>query len=148
MGVSLLIKPLNDLLEAASLGWLTPLINILLAFLLAGVGVRIAQRTIAMLARSRIKRCTDNDSAVRRIETGVSILGGVFKYLFFFVAIAIAAGELGLSGAMKSMLAAAGIGTLAIGIGAQSLIGDIVTGCFMLFEDELSVGDYVKVADV
>ena len=67
---------------------------------------------------------------------------------FIFIAIAVSIGELGLAGAMNSMLAAAGIGTLALGIGAQSLIGDIVTGMFLLFEDQLSVGDYVSIGGV
>lgn len=72
----------------------------------------------------------------------------ISRYVFYFIAIAVSIGELGLAGAMNSMLAAAGIGTLALGIGAQSLIGDIVTGMFLLFEDQLSVGDYVSIGGI
>lgn len=148
MPAVLFIQPLEALLQGAGLEWLIPVINILLCFLLAGIAVRVTRGLLASIARRHMARSTDKDSASRRLETALSILGGVAKYVFYFIAIAISIGELGLSGAMTSMLAAAGIGTLALGIGAQSLIGDIVTGCFMLFEDELAVGDYVKVADV
>ena len=46
-----------------------------------------------------------------------------------------------------SILATAGIGGLAIGFGAQSLVKDIITGFFILFEDQFSVGDYVKIGE-
>lgn len=46
------------------------------------------------------------------------------------------------------MLLSAGIGSLALGIGAQSLIKDVVTGFFMMFEKQFSVGDYVKLDDI
>ena len=43
-----------------------------------------------------------------------------------------------------SILATAGIGGLAIGFGAQSLVKDIITGFFILLEDQYSVGDYIE----
>lgn len=45
----------------------------------------------------------------------------------------------------KSILATAGIGGLAIGFGAQSLVKDIITGFFILLEDQYAVGDYVGI---
>jgi len=43
------------------------------------------------------------------------------------------------------LLAGAGVIGLAIGFGAQTLVKDIITGAFILFEDSISVGDYVTV---
>lgn len=37
---------------------------------------------------------------------------------------------------------------LAVGFGAQSLVKDILTGFFILFEDQFSVGDYIQTAGV
>ena len=34
---------------------------------------------------------------------------------------------------------------LAVGFGAQSLVKDVITGFFIIFEDQFSVGDYVKI---
>ena len=42
-----------------------------------------------------------------------------------------------------TLLASAGVLTLVIGLGAQSLIADIVAGIFIVFEDEYEVGDII-----
>ena len=46
-----------------------------------------------------------------------------------------------------ALLAGAGIAALVIGFGAESLIADVVTGIFMLFEHEYEVGDIIVVGD-
>lgn len=46
---------------------------------------------------------------------------------------------------VKALLAGAGIVGLAIGFGAQSLVKDIITGFFIIFEDQFSVGDQVRI---
>jgi small-conductance mechanosensitive channel len=48
----------------------------------------------------------------------------------------------------RSILAGVGIIGLAAGIGAQNLVRDVVTGFFILFEDQFAVGDYVNIAGV
>lgn len=45
------------------------------------------------------------------------------------------------------LIAAAGIGGLAVGFGAQNLVRDVITGFFMLLEDQIRVGDVVRVGD-
>lgn len=49
---------------------------------------------------------------------------------------------------LKPLLAAAGLGGLAIGFGAQSLVKDVISGFFILLEDSIRVGDVVEVAGV
>ena len=44
------------------------------------------------------------------------------------------------------MFAAAGLGGIAIGVGAQSLVKDLISGCFILLENSVLVGDVVEVA--
>jgi small conductance mechanosensitive channel len=46
---------------------------------------------------------------------------------------------------LAPLLAAAGIGGLAIGFGAQNLVRDVITGFFILLEDHVRVGDVVRV---
>ena len=46
---------------------------------------------------------------------------------------------------VSTLVAGAGILTLAISFGAQSLIEDVVTGVFLVFEDQFNVGDYIEV---
>ncbi len=47
----------------------------------------------------------------------------------------------------SALLASAGILTLVIGLGAQSLVADIVAGIFIVFESEFQVGDIVIIND-
>ena len=45
---------------------------------------------------------------------------------------------------IAGLLAGAGIAGLAIGFGAQSLVKDVITGFFIILEDQFGVGDYVR----
>ncbi|MDF2875913.1 MAG: ykuT, partial [Sporomusa sp.] len=47
-----------------------------------------------------------------------------------------------------SIVAGAGIIGLAVGVGAQSLIKDFITGFFIILEDQYGVGDYVVIGDM
>lgn len=47
----------------------------------------------------------------------------------------------------KTLLASAGILTLVVGLGAQTLVSDILAGLFIIFEGEFQVGDIVTIGD-
>ncbi len=53
--------------------------------------------------------------------------------------------ELGID--IGPVLAAAGIVGLAVGFGAQSLVKDVISGFFILLEDQIRVGDVINIAD-
>jgi small conductance mechanosensitive channel len=48
---------------------------------------------------------------------------------------------------LAPLLATAGVIGIAIGFGSQKLVQDVINGMFILFQDTISVGDYVEVAD-
>ena len=81
-----------------------------------------------------------------RAATIVSTLKKVIKYLINFIGIIMSLELFNINTA--SILATAGIGGLAIGFGAQSLVKDIITGFFILLEDQYSVGDYVQIGEM
>ena len=148
MNACLFIKPLDEKLTELGLGWAVAVIDILLIFLLARICVALTGKLLRGISARYKKRLGDDDHAFRRTETALTLINGLAKYVFYFIAIALAIGELGLGSAMASMLAAAGIGTLAIGLGAQSIISDVAAGLFIIFEDQIAVGDYVILAGV
>ena len=148
MNVCLFIKPIDEKLGELGLGWAVTVIDILLIFIIARICVALTGRLLRSISSRYKKRLGDDDHAFRRTETALTLINGLAKYVFYFVAIALAIGELGLGSAMASMLAAAGIGTLAIGLGAQSIISDVAAGLFIIFEDQIAVGDYVILAGV
>ncbi len=148
MNLCLLIKPLDEKLGELGLGWAVTVIDILLIFIIARICVALTGKLLRGISARYKKRLGDDDHAFRRTETALTLINGLAKYVFYFIAIALAIGELGLGSAMASMLAAAGIGTLAIGLGAQSIISDVAAGLFIIFEDQIAVGDYVILAGV
>jgi len=81
----------------------------------------------------------------RKAKTYNALLVSALKYVILFVALLEIFNRLGLGSTVSSLFATAGIGGLAIGIGAQDIITDILTGVFLLTEDQLGVGDYVTV---
>lgn len=81
----------------------------------------------------------------RKAKTLSAIIKSLCKYIIYFIGIIIILDVFGIS--TTSILATAGVGGLAVGFGAQSLVKDIITGFFILFEDYFSVGDYIQTSD-
>ena len=80
-----------------------------------------------------------------RSYTIANLLCGVLKYLAVIVAIVWGLGILGVN--MMAVLAGVGLLGLILGFGAQSLIEDIITGIFIIFEGQYGVGDVIILDD-
>lgn len=76
-----------------------------------------------------------------RSTTIIKLINNFLKYLIVIIEIFMILGAWGVDTA--TLLASAGILSLIIGLGAQSLISDILAGAFIVFEDEFRVGDIV-----
>jgi moderate conductance mechanosensitive channel len=87
---------------------------------------------------------------VARQKERASTIGGVLtaslKATTWIVATAMALGEFGFD--LGPLIASAGIVGVALGLGAQTLVRDILSGIFMLIEDQYGVGDSISVLDV
>lgn len=83
---------------------------------------------------------------VQRARTLGSVLSNFITWGITVVAIIMCLGELGV--AVGGLIAGAGIIGAAIGFGAQSLVRDLISGLFLVFEDQLGVGDSVDVGEV
>lgn len=119
----------------------TALLKILLILILMVVVVKIGKSAIerVMILRSK----TPIGYTERRQNTLIKLLQNGLTYVVYF------AGILAILSAMSinvvGLLAGAGIAGLAIGFGAQSLVKDIITGFFIIFEDQFGVGDTVMI---
>ena len=76
-----------------------------------------------------------------RGRTAFTLSSSALRYLFGLVGLMWALSILGVN--VEALLAGAGVVALIIGFGAESLIADVVTGIFMLFEHEYEVGDII-----
>lgn len=79
-------------------------------------------------------------------KRGKTIFSVSISLLKYVVAIAVICWILVLLGVnVSAIFASIGVLALIIGFGAESLIADVVTGVFLLFENEYNVGDIVEV---
>ncbi len=127
-------------------GILTTIVKIILIIAAARLVIAIGNAVSRRIIAQRRKRRPEAHST-RKSETLITVLKSLIRYTVYFFAIATILGELGLGITAGSLLATAGIGGLALGLGAQGLIKDVVSGFFLLFEDQFAVGEYVKIAD-
>ncbi len=78
---------------------------------------------------------------VQRTRTIGSVLNNLVTWAIVSIAIVLVLGELQFS--VTALIASAGILGAALGFGAQNVVKDMLNGLFMVFEDQLGVGDVV-----
>ena len=78
-----------------------------------------------------------------RMRSVLSITASLLKYIAFIVILCWGLSILGVN--VSTIVASVGIIALVVGFSAESLIADVVTGAFMLFENQYNVGDIVEV---
>lgn len=111
-------------------------------------GILIAAKLALSFGRLAIqqvfnrKDIKDNFITNRRAQTLESLLKNIITYLVFFVATIMILQAFNVN--TSAILASAGILGLAVGFGAQNMFKDIISGFFIIFEDQFAVGDYVE----
>jgi small conductance mechanosensitive channel len=112
---------------------------IILSLIVMKLSKNLSKRIIKVIQKEK-----GEEESIKRRDTLASLL----NYILFISIISISAvmilGELGIE--IGPLLAAAGIIGLAIGFGSQRLVEDIISGFFILMEDQIRVGDYVATA--
>ena len=110
----------------------------LLTLLLALALVWLAYQIIKLILGAMAKKGG-------RTQTVVNLVSGLLKYVAVIVAVVWGLSILGVNA--TAVLAGVGIVGLILGFGAQSLIEDIITGAFIIFENQYSVGDIIILDD-
>ncbi|MGN0999135.1 MAG: mechanosensitive ion channel family protein [Faecousia sp.] len=80
--------------------------------------------------------------AANRAKTIKNLLCSTLKYLIALVGVLWGLSILGVN--IATLFAGVGIVALIIGFGAESMIADVVTGLFMIFENQYNVGDIIE----
>ncbi|MEM7354628.1 MAG: mechanosensitive ion channel domain-containing protein [Acidobacteriota bacterium] len=120
--------------------WGPRLIHIIGFFFVARALIEVANLAIAeLLTGSKLSASERQHRA-----TLLPLLGSLAKYGIYLIFLVLTLEELGVD--PTPILAGAGIVGLAVGLGAQNLITDLVSGFFILFEEYYLVGDYVQIA--
>ncbi len=128
--------------DVATQWLLTGGLRILVIFILTLIALRIAR-----FASTRIFSISKKE-ADPEFQKRADTLSGIIRYTFVIGALIIAVimvlGEFGIQ--IGPVIAAAGIVGLAVGFGAQNLVQDIISGFFILLENQIRVGDVVDIA--
>jgi len=118
-------------------------IQIVVILILAFAVLKVAKKVINRLF-DRIQKDKDEEYN-KRMNTLKSIFSVLATILILGVGLVLVLGEMGIQ--LGPILAAAGILGLAVGFGAQNLVQDVISGFFLLLEDQLRVGDVVTVGE-
>lgn len=119
----------------------------LIALISHSIGKRAIDRAVAKLASADIKPGPGLVARqAERARTIGTVLTSTFTAFIWVISFGMILGEFGFD--LGPVIASAGVIGVAIGLGAQSLVKDVLSGIFMLVEDQYGVGDTVKVGDV
>jgi len=118
------------------------LIRIISMFLAASVVVEVAR---VLIARLLLASPSAADDTQRRRVTFVGLIQSIIKYIIYFVVAMMVLEDLGID--PTPILAGAGIVGLTVGLGSQKIVADLLNGLFLLFEDQILQGDYIKIGD-
>ncbi|HMS23183.1 MAG TPA: mechanosensitive ion channel [Candidatus Saccharibacteria bacterium] len=124
------------------------LISIILILILGWIARKFLTKIISQLLRKTIRRDmypTELDRK-RRIKTIDGLITAVVRVGIWIIVITMIIGELGINTA--PLIASAGVVGITLGIGAQSLIRDLVSGMFIIIENQFRIGDVVKLATI
>lgn len=125
-----------DQMAAALIVLMKIAVIILIAFIIIKLVDRIIKRS--MLVKE--------EQFNPRLVTMASLLQSVAMYFIYFIAGLMILQEMGVK--TTSILASAGILGLMAGLGAQSLVKDIISGFFIITENQYAVGDYVQIGQL
>lgn len=113
----------------------------IILLLFAIIIVRIVHKFIEQFFR--VRRKTNLSQSTKRDTTLIKLLQNIASYVIWFIVLTTILSNFGVK--VESIIAGAGIAGVAIGFGAQTLVKDIITGFFIIFENQFDVGDYVRI---
>lgn len=117
------------------------IVKIILIYFGSRIVIKIAGKAIQHIMAARDRTPLKFD--VRRTKTLDKLVHNLVTYTVNFITILLILDQFGVK--TGPLLAGAGVLGLAIGFGAQSLVKDVITGFFIIFEDQFAVGDVVQI---
>jgi len=119
-------------------------LSILIVIILSFLAIKAAKSIINGLF-SAIKEEDKGAETIKRADTLRSLILHLVIVVIVTVSVIMILEKLGLE--IGPILAAAGVVGLAVGFGAQHLVQDIISGFFILIDNQIRVGDVVQIAE-
>ena len=127
------------------LNWsITEMPVIIVTIILFLVALKLSKKVLTKLKifmhnRKYLEKSPNKGEAEKRLNTLIELLQGAVRITLWLVFIIIILSKIGIE--VAPLLAGAGIVGLAVGFGAQELVRDVISGFFILLENQVRVGD-------
>lgn len=124
------------------------LVQFLLVIIIVMVVRKIILRMIDTVMNNRLTAILANSDKIssieeKRLDTLRKLFKSIVSYVLYFIAIITCLDMVGIK--VTTILAGAGILSLAVAFGAQSIVQDLMSGLFIILENQYAVGEYVKI---
>lgn len=117
-------------------------VEVAVIFILTKIVMKLAQKFLARQLRP-MEVLPDTDPKKQRAKTLLPLLENIIGYVLYGLAAVLAIQRIGVD--ITAILAGAGVVGLAIGFGAQTLVKDLISGFFLLFDGLIAVGDVITI---
>ncbi len=124
------------------IGFLGVTVRVVLILVIAAFFLRLVDRFATSYGK-RFEHLPAIHPRRQRVNTVTNLLGSVSRYVVWPLVLIMLLGQIGVQ--IGALIATAGIAGVALGFGAQTLVRDVISGIFLLFDDTLHVGDLVRV---
>lgn len=124
------------------------LVIIVVAVVAQRIGRRAITRAMNRLASVGLSHGPGHPIARQkeRARTTGTVLTSTLNAVISVIALGMVLGEFGLN--LGPLIASAGVIGIAFGLGAQTIVRDVLAGLFMLIEDQYGVGDHIDVLEI
>ncbi len=124
------------------------LVIVIIAVLAQRLGSRAISKAMNRLAAVDLVHGPGHLAARQkeRAKTTGTVLTSTLNAVIWVIALGMILGEFGLN--LGPLIASAGVIGIAFGLGAQTIVRDVLAGLFMLIEDQYGVGDRIDVLEV
>jgi len=131
---------LHDLTEAITTWLVTHGLRIVVALIVGATALYLGRRIVFQVFQPLVH--ASEAEMRKRAETLRSLVRSLVTVTLILVTVIVVLSELGIN--IGPVLAAAGIVGVAVGFGAQQLVQDVISGFFILMEDQIRVGDVIE----
>jgi len=125
---------------------LIAILQIVIILVIASVAIKLGNFIINKFFKKQMEFKYKLDE--KRLATIHSMTKSIYRYAIYILAGVAILAKVTSAFNLGSVMTAAGIGGLAIGFGAQSLIKDIISGFFIIMENQFAVGDLITIENL
>ena len=120
--------------------WLGKLIFIGITIVVAKILISMLNKLFSDKIVNRFPETTNKAKA----KTIMNLTRNLMRIVIYFIAATMILDKVGVN--TSSIIAAAGVGGIAIAFAAQSLVKDVINGTFILLENQFDIGDLVTIS--